>query len=239
VTTILVPFHHDERVDLPIPADVTVAPELPDGDVWTRLTTLYRSVADAFVPGDTVVSGDCLVSAGVVAGVRRAGIDPVIVWFDAHGDVHTLDTSTSGYLGGLSLRLLLGAHREIFADRVGFEPLAEERAVLVDGRDLDPAEADYLAGSGIHRATVHDLGEIPEGPVLLHVDVDVVDSAELPGLLFPAPGGPSRRDVVAAVRHLRATRDVVGLDIACTWRGAGDVSLVADMTAPLQDGSGL
>jgi arginase len=232
VTTILVPFHHDERLDLPVPADVTVAPVLPDGDIWTRLTTLYRAVAEAFTPGDTVVSGDCLVSAGVVAGLQRAGIDPVVVWFDAHGDVHTLDTSTSGYLGGLSLRLLLGAHREIFADRVGIEPLAEEQAVLVDARDLDPAEADYLANSGIHRATVHDLDGIPDGPVLLHVDVDVIDSAELPGLLFPAPGGPSRRDVVAAVQQIRATRDVVAFDIACTWRGAGDLSLVADMTAP-------
>jgi len=231
VTTILVPFHHDERVDLPVPADVTVAPELPDGDIWTRLTALYRSVAEVVEPGDTVVSGDCLVDAGVVAGMQRAGIDPVIVWFDAHGDVHTLDTSTSGYLGGLSLRLLLGAHRDVFGDRIGFEPLAEEKAVLVDARDLDPAEADYLATSGIHRTTVHDLDGIPGGPVILHVDVDVIDPAELPGLLFPAPGGPSRRDVIAAVAHLRATRDVVAFDIACTWRG-GDVGLVADMTAP-------
>jgi arginase len=231
MATILVPFHHDERVDLPVPADVTVAPELPDGDVWTRLTTLYRSVADAFTPGDTVVSGDCLVSAGVVAGVQRAGIDPVVVWFDAHGDVHTLDTSTSGYLGGLSLRLLLGAHRDLFSERIGLEPIAEERAVLVDARDLDPAEVDYLATAGIRRATVHDLGDIPDGPVVLHVDVDVIDSAELPGLRFPAPGGPSTQDVVAAVQRIRATRDVVALDIACTWT-TGDPRLVADMTAP-------
>jgi arginase len=231
VTTILVPFHHDERVDLPVPADVTVAPELPDGDIWTRLTTLYRSVADAFTPGDTVVSGDCLVSAGVVAGVQRAGIDPVVVWFDAHGDVHTLDTSTSGYLGGLSLRLLLGAHRDIFCDRIGIEPIAEDKAVLVDARDLDPAEVDYLATSGIHRSTVDDL-DIPDGPVILHVDVDVIDSADIPGLRFPAPGGPSRQDVVVAIQHIRTTREVVAFDIACTWRGTGDPRLVADMTVP-------
>ncbi|MBB4904965.1 arginase family protein [Actinophytocola algeriensis] len=231
MTTILVPFHHDERVDLPVPADVTVEPVLPDGDVWTRLTTLYRHVADAVTPGDTVVSGDCLVSAGVVAGVQRAGIDPVVVWFDAHGDVHTLDTSTSGYLGGLSLRLLLGAHRDIFSDRIGLEPIAEDRAVLVDARDLDPAEVDYLATSGIHRSTVHDLGDIPDGPVVLHVDVDVIDSAELPGLRFPAPDGPSTQDVIAAVQHIRRTRDVVAFDLACTWY-TGDPGLVADMTVP-------
>jgi arginase len=232
MATILVPFHHDERVDLPVPADVTVAPELPDGGVWTRLTTLYRHVADAFTPGDTVVSGDCLVSAGVVAGLQRAGIDPVLVWFDAHGDVHTLDSTTSGYLGGLALRLLLGAHRDLVADPLGITPIAEENTVLVDARDLDPAEAGYLAGSRIRRGAVDDLGELPDGPVLLHVDVDVIDNGEIPGLRFPAADGPPRSAVVAAVRHLRETRDVVALDIACTWRGGGDPTLVADMTAP-------
>jgi arginase len=231
VTTILVPFHHDERVDLSVPADVTVVPELPGGDIWARLTTLYRHVAEAVSPGDTIVSGDCLVSAGVVAGVQRAGIEPVIVWFDAHGDVHTLDTSTSGYLGGLSLRLLLGAHREIFADRIGFTPIAEENAVLVDARDLDPAETNYLATAGIHRTTVRDLDGIPDGPVILHVDVDVIDDSELPGLRFPASGGPSKRDVIEAVQHIRETRDVVAFDVACTWT-TGDPGLVADMTAP-------
>ena len=230
VPTILVPFHHDERIDLPVPADVTVEPELPGGDIWARLTALHRSLADAFTPGDTVVSGDCLVSAGVLAGVQRAGIDPVIVWFDAHGDVHTLDTSTSGYLGGLALRLLLGAHRGLFGDRVGFTPLAEERAVLVDARDLDPAEVDYLATSGIRRAAVHDLGDLPDAPLILHVDLDVIDGSEVPGLMFPVPGGPSRNDVRDAVHRIRATRDVVAFDLACTWRGAGDVGLVADLT---------
>jgi arginase len=231
VTTILVPFHQDQRLDLDVPADVLIDPALPDGDIWTKLTTLHRHVADAVRPGDTVVSGDCLVAAGVLAGLQRAGTDPIVVWFDAHGDVHTLDTSTSGYLGGLSLRLLLGAHRDLFADRIGFEPLPEEKAVLVDGRDLDPAEVDYLATARIHRTIVHDLDDIPDGPVHLHVDVDVIDSDELPNLLFPAPGGPSRHDVVAAVQHLRATREIAALDIACTWT-TGDTALVADMTVP-------
>lgn len=227
------PFHQDERLDLAVPADVVVEPELPGGDIWATLAVLCRHVADTIRPGDTVISGDCLVAAGVLAGLQRAGVDPVVVWFDAHGDVHTLDTTTSGYLGGLSLRLLLGAHRDLLADRIGLRPLAEDRAVLVDARDLDPAEVDYLGTAGVHRATVHDLDGIPEGPVLLHVDADVIDSGELTGLRFPAPGGPSRDDVVAAVRRIRATREVVALDIACTWRsGQGDVSLVADMTAP-------
>ncbi len=240
MTTILVPFHQDEPLDvigLPVPADdvITILPVLPDGDVWTRLAALYEPVAAAVAGnvGATVVSGDCLVSAAVVAGVQRAGIDPVVVWFDGHGDVHTLETSTSGYLGGLALRLLLGAHRDLLGDRIGLRPLAEERAVLVDARDLDPAEADYLATARIHRASVHDLGGIPPGPVVLHVDVDVIDPGDLDRLMIPAANGPSLADVVAAVRHVRATREVVALDIACTWYPVQDLAPRAELLAAL------
>jgi arginase family enzyme len=61
-------------------------------------------------PPVTVVSGDCLVATAALAGAQRTGLDPALIWFDAHGDVHTLETTTSGYLGGLSLRLAMGAH---------------------------------------------------------------------------------------------------------------------------------
>lgn len=224
MTTILVPFHQDEPLDLtslPVPADdvIALAPALPEGDIWTRLTALYEPVVTAVANniGATVVSGDCLVSSAVVAGVQRAGIDPSIVWFDAHGDVHTLSSSTSGYLGGLSLRLLFGEHRELLADRIGLRPIAESAALLVDARDLDPAETEYLAASKVRRTTVRDLDHLPSGPLILHVDLDVIDSAELGRLRFPVAAGPSIEDVVAAVRHIRTNHEVVAFDLACTW----------------------
>jgi len=222
---VVVPFHQDERLpagDLPVDADVTVAPELPAGDVWTRLAALYEAVAVAVAGGDRplVVSGDCLVSAGVLAGTQRAGHDPAVVWFDAHGDVHTLESSTSGYLGGLSLRLLLGAHRELLADRIGLTPLTEDRALLVDARDLDPAEAAYLHRSAIRRSTVDDLGTLPDGPLLLHVDVDVLDRAELAGLRFPVGDGPRAERVRAALASVIGTGRVVAFDVACPWHPA-------------------
>jgi len=125
VTTIRVPYHQDERLaEEDLAADgVTVEAVLPAGTVWQRLEVLYDAVAAAVaeraragaVP--TVVSGDCLVALATIAGVQRAGGDPGVVWFDAHGDVHTLRTSTSGYLGGLALRLALGAHDELLTTR--------------------------------------------------------------------------------------------------------------------------
>jgi arginase len=241
---IVVPFHQDERLPdahLPVTGDV-VEPALPSGDIWTRLAALDEAVAArvaAELPA-TVISGDCLVAMATVAGVQRAGVDPAVVWFDAHGDVHTLETSASGYLGGLSLRLLLGAHADLLADRLGVRPVPEERSVLVDARDLDPAEAEFLAGSRVRRAAVGDVdAALPDGPLLLHVDLDVIDPADLPGTLFPAPGGPPAADVVAAIHRIVATGRVVALDIAGPWHPAADqaaqqarAALIRDLARP-------
>ncbi|MFZ2044446.1 MAG: arginase family protein, partial [Trebonia sp.] len=98
---------------------------LPPGDTWARLAALYRqlagAVSDAVRHGDrpVVVSGDCTTALGTVAGLQHAGIDPGIVWFDAHGDVQTLETTASGYLGGLPLRLLVGYRPELIATDLG------------------------------------------------------------------------------------------------------------------------
>lgn len=80
-----------------------------------------------------------------------------IVWFDAHGDVQTLETTASGYLGGLPPRLLAGYRPELIADRLGLRPVAENRILLAGARDLDPPEVTYLAAAQIRRCEVTDL----------------------------------------------------------------------------------
>lgn len=121
---ILVPYHLDESLpglDVPFDVDVTVTRELPDGDVWARMAALYDGVAGAVAGaverGETpvVMSGDCTTSLGVLAGLRRAAVAPSIVWFDAHGDVQTLETTTSGYLGGIPLPIIAGYRPELIA----------------------------------------------------------------------------------------------------------------------------
>jgi len=230
MSTILVPYHLDEylpdlNIPLPGPHSVVRA-ELPDGDVWSRLAALYERVAETVRAGErpTVVSGDCTVSLGVVAGVQRTGARPGVVWFDAHGDVQTLETTTSGYIGGLPLRLLSGYRPELIADRLGLHPIAEDNLVLVDARDLDPAEIGYLGTAAIRRSTVDELavGKLPDGPLILHIDLDVIDPAELNGMRVPAPGGPTTAAVLAAADRVLATGRVVAVDLACTWLPGGD-----------------
>lgn len=234
MTIVVVPYHQDERLAdkrIPLPDNgefLVLDPPLPDGDIWGRLAALDDIAADQIAAvvrtgkPTTVLSGDCLVSMAVLAGARRAGVDPGVVWFDAHGDLHTVESSTSGYLGGLSLRLLLGGNPDRLAAPLGVLPVTEERTLLVDARDLDPPEADFLRTSRVRHTAVSglDAGALPEGPLILHVDLDVVDPAELTGVLFPAPGGPSAAQTVDAVRRVLATGRVTVLDIACPWHPA-------------------
>src|SRR5688572_21504140 len=118
VRPILVPYHLNESIvdgDWPLDAQTTVDVDLDeDADRWWQMTAIYRHVM-ALVAVDVwagampvVLSGDCTTSLGIVAGVQVAKIDPSIVWFDAHGDVQTLETTASGYIGGMPLRMLTG-----------------------------------------------------------------------------------------------------------------------------------
>jgi arginase len=97
--------------------------------------------------------------------------------------------------------------------------LAEERAVLVDARDLDPGEVDYLATSAVRRLPVEQVTAdlLGDQPLIVHLDLDVVDAAELTGVRFPAAGGPSGGAVVEAVQRLLATGRVAVLELSCPW----------------------
>ncbi len=228
-----VPYHLDEYLpdfDPPVTVQTEVAHRLPPGAVWQRMAHLDEEVADEVAAmtrrpePPLVLSGDCTTSLGTVAGLQRAGMEPSVVWFDAHGDVNVPETSPSGYLGGMPLRMLAGEGDPTVADHIGLRALPEQQLVLVDARDLDPPEAEYLASAQLRRLAVDELsaGDIPDGPVYLHVDFDVVDPAELPGLAFPAPGGPSMGAVAAAMRTVIATGRVAAVGLACTWKpGSG------------------
>jgi arginase len=235
MTTILVPYHLDEHLSdhsFAMSADRVVTAELPpavEGRRWTALVRLFDRTADevaAVVRGGdrpTVLSGDCLTALGTVAGLQRAGVEPTVVWFDAHGDVQSPETSASGYPGGMVVRFLVGHRPDLIGEALGLRPVDEETVTLVDARDLDPPESEYLRSARIRRLAVADVTaeRLPAGPLYLHLDVDVMDPADLPGLMFPVPGGEPVSIVMAALRRVVATGRVAAIGVACTW-GAGD-----------------
>jgi arginase len=247
---IQLPYHLDEflpDLDVPLPPEEVVTAELPGGDVWEQLGALYslaaQTVADAAGDGarPVVLSGDCAAALGTVAGLQRAGADPGIVWFDAHGDVQTLETTTSGYLAGMALRLLTGYRQELIAARLGLRPVPEQRVVLVGARDLDPPEVTYLAAAPIHGAEVTGLraGDLPDGPLYVHLDLDVADPAGVPGLRYPAPGGPGPAQVADALRLLLGTGRVAAIGVACSWQpGHGAAAAVGPYLRAALAGAG-
>ena len=163
-----------------------------------------------------VISGDCTVSLGMVAGLQRKGVDPAIVWFDAHGDVQTLETTTSGYIGGMPLRLLVGYRPELIADRLGLRAWTSGgRCSSTRGTSIRQ-RSDYLRGSG-SGGTGSRTSSFPKARWWC---TSIWTSWTAPNCraLFPVPGGPSMRDVLAKVEAIIATGRVVAVDLACTWR---------------------
>src|SRR5262245_30905021 len=150
------PWHLDEEVGgFPIPAGaITLAePPAPSGSERDRLIGRYRGVADTVARADRplILAGDCLTAVGVVVGLQRQHRDLSVIWLDAHGDFNTPAISTSGYLAGMSLAMLTGRAPEPISERLGLRPVPDDHTVLVDARDLDPAEREALEASRVRR----------------------------------------------------------------------------------------
>lgn len=191
---------------------------LAAGRPQERMLSLYRSLAEMVTghvkKGERPVSiaGDCCTTIAVLGGLQRAGLDPTLVWLDAHGDFNTWETTPSNFLGGMPLAMLVGRGEQTLMDGLGVMPLAEEQVVLTDARDLDPGEREAVA-----RSAVHHLPEvvsllnypIPERPIYVHFDTDLINPEEAPAMNYKAKGGPTVRMLRHVFRHLAATGRVV------------------------------
>jgi arginase len=204
---------------------VTLLPDLAQETPQKRMASLYRHLADLVAddPGLPIVyAGDCISILGVTAGLQRRGIDPTVVFFDAHGDFHTWETSPSGFLGGMPLAMLTGRGEQTIVMGAGMTTILDDRVWLVDARDLDPGEDDAVAASGINHVSVEDLrATLPPGDLYVHVDVDVVDPHDMPAVNYPAPHGPSASVIASAVRALASTGRVRAFSIS-SWNPALD-----------------
>ncbi|GAA1939133.1 arginase family protein [Amycolatopsis minnesotensis] len=225
---IVTPWHLDEHIPaFPIPATAAQVsrPVLPSGPVSARMGLLHRAAVDAVTRADRplVLSGDCPTSRAAVAGLQRRHRDLAVLWLDAHGDFNTPAISASGYLGGMALAMLTGRTPNLFDDTLDLRPIPDTGIVLADARDLDPAERDALTTSHVRRvpadpaAVASALRQLGPVPVYLHLDIDVIDSAQLPGARFPTGPGPSLAQIEECLAAACATADITAAYIACAW----------------------
>lgn len=190
---------------------------IPDFTVrGNAVIDVNRALADAIRahPGKTplIFAADCVCALGALKGLQTQR--PAVIWYDAHGDFNTPETTPSGFLGGMPLAMLVGRGNMQYMRGIDLAPLPEDTIIISDARDLDPEEAVALRESRLmHLPRVDDLltAPLPDRPLYIHMDVDVVDPAEMPGLGYPAPGGPSLDQVIATLRRVVAERPVAGV----------------------------
>ncbi|MBN1679535.1 MAG: arginase family protein [Anaerolineae bacterium] len=182
-----------------------------------------------------VFAGDCTSSLGAVMGLSHTHADLGIVWFDAHGDFNTHETSPGGFLGGMPLAMLVGRGQQDLMHGIGVRPVDEAHVIITDARDLDPEEAVALKGSAItHLEHVSDLltAPLPDVPLYVHLDVDVVRLDEMPGMSYPAEGGPSLDETAAAAARVARDGRAAGLLL-----GLWNQDLVDDSDSRPRDGT--
>jgi arginase len=200
-------------------------PPLPNGSPQIRMGELYDPLAEQIAIlvsqgyRPVSVAGDCCTSLAVLAGLQRAGMNPTLIWFDAHGDFNTWDTTPSGFLGGMPLAILVGRGEQTIVERLELRTIPEERVILSDGRDLDPAESEVLAASQVnHLPQVMSLLEIDlgDGPLWVHFDTDLIDANEAPSMNYPVAGGPSKAQLQRIFSTLAGNGQICAVSIS-TW----------------------
>jgi arginase len=220
------------RGDLPSSATRTVEVPVEAGESLDTGVQRYSSVARVkeltltaladVTATAIVVGGDCGVS---IAGIEHAASgatgsdDLAVVWFDAHGDLNTPDSSPSGALGGMALRAVMG---DGVSGLTVTRAIPAGRIVLVGARDLDPEETRYIDASGITvidadapaDAAVAAVRASGAGRVYIHIDLDVLDPAAITGVTDAVPFGLTVEALTGAITALRGEFELAGATIA-------------------------
>ncbi|MCG7408866.1 arginase [Paenibacillus sp. ACRRX] len=162
-----------------------------------------------------ILGGDHSIAIGTLAGITRHYNNVGVIWFDAHGDLNTEDTSPSGNIHGMSLAVNLGqGHPLLKQIRQHSSRINPAKVVIIGARSLDQGERDYIREAGITCFTMHDIdrkgmpyvmeqtlrivGDGTDG-VHLSFDIDSLDPYEAPGTGTAVPGGVSFREAHLAL----------------------------------------
>jgi arginase len=199
--------------------DVSGASEAGAGFELIRLVAARtrEAISDGAFP--VLLSGSCFAGLGMVAGMDEPS--PGVVWFDAHGDFNTPDSSIDGYFDGMGLAVLTGeGWQSMRGSSMEGKTVSEGAVVLAGARDFDPAEQVRLESSAIRHlpperiaaddAVAEAAGALQPAPtgLYVHVDLDVLDAEEARVNIYSVPDGLTAPQLVSQVRSLMDTRPV-------------------------------
>lgn len=228
-----------DRGNVPVPIPETQMPRYPQKkyirDIARACQKLYHRVYRSHTEGalPIVVGGDHSLAAGSVAAsadFAAATHGQIgLVWVDAHGDLNTPETTTSGNVHGMPLAALLGDEPAELA-RIGVRSpeVAANRTVLVGLRDLDPPERDRIKRSGVTAFTMKDVDRHGIATVMekalaiatrntfgihLSFDLDVCDPSIAPGVGTPVKGGIDWREANLLMEAVADSRRMVSCEV--------------------------
>lgn len=174
-----------------------------------------------------ILAGNCNTTVGAISGLPSQ--NPGLIWFDAHGDFNTPETTTNGFLDGMGLSLITGqCWQEMVKTIPGYRPLPEDQVLLVGARDFDDMEYSRLESSEITHLKWDELRELgvdkamnphlhslsrKVGQVYLHVDMDVHDANLAPANLYKPEGGLTPMEVRDAVHNVTNQLPICGASV--------------------------
>ena len=193
---------------LPYPEAVVIEEETLEEQIATQMRNLPAR--------PLVLGGCCCAHVGAIRGLATRPGRLAVVWFDAHGDLNTPETSPSGNAWGMPLRMAIdsGAVRA-------------EDVALVGARSLDPPELAYMATTGID----DDVGRALDGCDCVYValDCDVLLPGEL-AVFMPEPGGPTLTEAEQLLRDVADRLSPAGLGLT-GLRAEADPAALARLAA--------
>lgn len=232
-------LQYEDRGNLAVPAPESREPRDPRarflGEIARACQRLRVKVEKVLEDGvfPLVVGGDHSIAVGTVAAIssyhQRRNQRIGLIWFDAHGDMNTPDTSPSGNIHGMPCAAILGRGAPELVGLGDIVPMVDPRnAVIVGVRDLDQFEREEIKSTGVKVFTMRDIdmwgmNEImrralaiaTEGTCGFHLsfDMDGTDPQVAPGVGTPVQGGTDLRESHLVMEHAFESGKLLGLEI--------------------------
>jgi arginase len=176
-----------------------------------------------------ILGGDHSVSIGSLAGIASVVPSFGVIWFDAHGDMNTDETTPSGNIHGMPLAVSVGIGHKDLVQLGGFSPKVKpENVVLVGIRSIDEDEAALIRKTGIKCYTMAEIDRrgmavvmeeaiqiASEGTTGIHLslDLDALDPTFAPGVGTPVNGGVTYREGHLAMEILYTSQKLISVDV--------------------------
>jgi len=195
-----------------------------------------RAILEENKPETTfMIGGTCASEIGPVSYLnQRYEGNLAVLWFDAHGDLNTPQSSPSKHFHGMPLRSLLGDSDASILN-AAFSRLAPAQVFILGGRDFDDAEKQYINASPVSHFTPDEMSNEKKlveaiqnagfDNLYVHIDLDVLEPQEFPHLLLPIDNGVGVKRFLSVLGKLKSNFNIVGSSIVeYVPKGDGDLA---------------